>query len=129
VSSNFQSLIASNDFTPVTTGLLSESEYKVIQEGMRMCATEGTAASYFTDYDITVCCKTGTAQHGNGGSDNAAFVCWAPAEDPEIAIAVYVQHGDTGGYYAEVAKAIMDYYFGTKDQAQEVSVENTILAD
>jgi penicillin-binding protein 2 len=129
VASDFQSLIASNDYSPVTTGLLSESEYKVIQEGMRMCATEGTAASYFTDYDITVCCKTGTAQHGNGGSDNAAFVCWAPAENPEIAIAVYVQHGDTGGFYAEVAKAILDYYFGTKDQAQEVSVENTILAD
>jgi penicillin-binding protein 2 len=129
VSSDFQSLVASNDYTAIATDLLSESEYSVIQEGMRMCATEGTAASYFTDYDITVCCKTGTAQHGNGGSDNAAFVCWAPAEDPEIAIAVYVQHGDTGGYYSEVAKAIMDYYFGTKDQAQEIPVENTILAD
>ena len=60
---------------------------------------------------MTVCAKTGTAQHGSGGSDNAAFVCYAPYEDPEIAVAVYVEKGAQGGYLASVAEAVFDYYF------------------
>ena len=88
---------------------------------------DGTAYKYFSNYDITVACKTGTAQHGNGGSDNASFVCWAPADNPEIAVAVYVEHGDTGGFFSQVAKDILDYDFGSKDLAQEVEPENALL--
>ena len=43
-----------------------------IPEGMRLTAvTSGTAYSAFVGYDVAVCAKTGTAQHGSGGSDNA----------------------------------------------------------
>ena len=129
VSSDFQSPIALNDFAPAATDLISVAEYTVIKEGMRLCATDGTAATYLKDYPIEVCCKTGTAQHGLGGSDHASFVCWAPAENPEIAIAVYVEHGDTGGYFSEVAKDIMDYYFSSKDLSQEISLENALVKD
>ncbi len=129
VSSDFQTLVEANGFAPVSTGLISDTEYQVIKEGMVQCSTEGTAMSYLKDYRVTVASKTGTAQHGNGGSDNASFVCWAPADDPEIAIAVYVEHGDTGGYFSQVAKDIMDYYFDSKDLAQEVEPENTMLVN
>lgn len=131
VSSDFQTLVEAQNYTPAATGLLSQAEYQVIKEGMVQCVTEedGTAYKYFSDYEIAVACKTGTAQHGNGGSDNASFVCWAPADDPEIAIAVYVEHGDTGGFFSQVAKDILDYYFGSKDLAQEVEPENALLVD
>ena len=129
VSSDFQSLVYQNNYEAEATGIISDYEWQVIHDGMRQCATEGTAAKYLQYYRYEVCCKTGTAQHGTGGSDNAAFVCWAPAEDPEIAIAVYVEHGDTGGYYAEVAKQIMNYYFTREDQVQEIISEYTIVSD
>lgn len=129
VSSDFQTPVYVNTYTPVRTEVISESEYQVLKTGMEMCATEGTAAKYFENYDIEVACKTGTAQHGNGGSDNAAFVCWAPADDPQIAVAVYVEHGDTGGFFGEVAKTIMDYYFDMKDVAQEVNLENSFTTN
>lgn len=129
VSSDFQTLVEANSYTPVDTGLISDAEYQVIKDGMVECATDGTAATYFENYGISVACKTGTAQHGNGGSDNASFVCWAPADDPEIAIAVYVEHGDTGGYFSQVAQDIMNYYFSMQDLVQEVAPENTMLAD
>ena len=129
VSSDFQTLVTENDFTPAATNLMSDTEYQVIKEGMVQCATEGTAKGYFTNFGYTVACKTGTAQHGNGGSDNASFVCWAPADNPEIAVAVYVEHGDTGGFFSQVAKDIMEYYFDSKDLAQEVEPENTLLVD
>lgn len=129
VSSDFQTLVKENSFSPVATDLMDASEYAIIKEGMRMCVTEGTAQKYMENYPIEVCAKTGTAQHGTGGSDNAAFVCWAPADNPEIAIAVYVEHGDTGGWYSYVAMDIMDYYFGTKNVAQEVHQENVTLIE
>lgn len=129
VSSDFQTLVTENDFAPAATNLMSDTEYQVIEEGMVQCATEGTAKGYFTNFGYTVACKTGTAQHGNGGSDNASFVCWAPADNPEIAVAVYVEHGDTGGFFSQVAKDIMEYYFDSKDLAQEVEPENALLVD
>ena len=127
VSSDFQSLVAQNTYPVTATDLISEEEFQVLYTGMRLCATDGTAAKYLSDTDLELCCKTGTAQHGLGGSDNAAFVCWAPADDPEIAVAVYVEHGNTGGYYAQVALDIMEYYFDTKDAVQETKTENNLL--
>ena len=128
VSSDFQTLVKGNDYEPVATNLLSASEYQVLYEGMRMCVTEGTGSG-LSDYPIEVCAKTGTAQHGSGGSDNGAFVCWAPADDPEIVIAVYVDHGASGGNFAGVAEDILDYYFNSQYPTQEVEIENTMTED
>lgn len=129
VASDFQSLVAANDYVPAATGLLSTYEHTVIEEGMRLCSTEGTAKNALKDYEIEVCSKTGTASHGSGGSDNGAFICYAPMDDPEIAIAIYVEHGASGSNFAHVAVEIMDYYFGTQDLAQEVIIENEFLED
>lgn len=128
VSSDFQTLVEKNDYTPTATGLLSESEWQVIYEGMRLCVTEGTGKG-LVDYPIEVCAKTGTAQQGTGGSDNGAFVCFAPADDPEIAIAIYVEHGASGSNFAEVAADIMDYYFNFQYQVQEVELEDEMTED
>ncbi|MGD8563885.1 MAG: penicillin-binding protein 2 [Desulfarculaceae bacterium] len=50
--------------------------------------------------------------------DHALFVCYAPAEDPEIAVAVVVEHGGHGGSdAAPVAKQMLKQYFGIKDPA------------
>jgi penicillin-binding protein 2 len=128
VSADFQTLVQENDDTPEATDLLSASEWQVIYDGMRQCVTEGTAQA-LSDYPIAVCAKTGTAQHGNGGSDNGAFVCWAPADDPEIAIAIYVEHGASGSNFAGVAEAVLDYYFNSQDLVQEAEIENTMTED
>ena len=128
VSSDFQSLVQGNDYVPAGINLLSASEYQVIYEGMRQCVTEGTGSA-LNDYDVEVCAKTGTAQHGSGGSDNGAFVCWAPANDPEIAIAIYVEHGASGSNFAGVARDILDYYFNAQYPTQEVELENQMTED
>ena len=129
-SADFQDLIADNEPTASATDLLTLSEWTIIRDGMYDCAndeTEGTAAKYLADADYEVCGKTGTAQHGNGGSDNAAFVCWYPAENPEIAISVYVEHGSSGGYWAQVARDVIDYYRESKNLVQEINIENSPL--
>lgn len=90
----------------------------VVREAMCLTATEGTARSVFANYPISVACKTGTAEtsgltwEDGGTEENISFICYAPAEAPEIAVAVMLEHGHTGSYAVNVAKDIMDYYFG-----------------
>ena len=136
-NATFLSEVKSSDYsttlyesTPTVASTLEMNEYALLayQEGMKMTASEaiGTAYSYLSDYDVTVACKTGTAQHGSGGSDNAAFVLYAPADDPEIAIAIYVEHGAQGGSLATIARSILDYYFATSEVSETITAENTV---
>ena len=128
VSSDFQTLVEGNDYIPAGTNLLTEAEYTVIKEGMRQCVEEGTGKG-LADYPIEVCAKTGTASHGTGGSDHGVFVCWAPAENPEIAIAIYVEHGAAGSNFSNLAEDMLDYYFNSQYPAQEIEIENKMTED
>lgn len=94
---------------------LSDDAIDCIREGMVMSATEGTAATFLADAPYSVAAKTGTAQHGSGGSDNASFICFAPADDPQIAICVFVEKGAQGGNLGRVARAILDEYFDVNE--------------
>lgn len=61
---------------------------------------------------ITVAGKTGTAQNPHG-NDHAWFVCYAPAESPEIAVAVLVENAGHGGSIAApIARKVLEQYFG-----------------
>ena len=60
---------------------------------------------------IDVAGKTGTAQTGPESDDNAWFVGFAPADDPQIAVAVFIEAGGTGGdQSAPVARQVMEAY-------------------
>lgn len=92
----------------------NEENIQAILEGMRGVTSEsgGTAYSTFKDFNIEVGGKTGSAQTGVEGKTNAWFVGFAPFDNPEIAIVVFVRNGGSGGYTAEVARDIIAQYFG-----------------
>ena len=92
---------------------ISDEAYEAYTQGMRMVITEGSVRNYFKDYPIAVAAKTGTAQTDAGSkySDNGAFVCYAPFEDPEIAVVVYGEKAGHGSTMAQIAKAVLDTYF------------------
>ena len=106
---------------------LTNAQYTAILDGMEGCVTHGTAAQTFKLSDIRipgvrVLGKTGTAQYGNK-LNVAWFICFAPREKPEIAVAVAIQ-SDTPGenfagglYSAPVAAKIMKKYFEKKHPA------------
>jgi len=102
--------------TPDNTEEMSfnETNIQAILEGMRGVTSEsgGTAYSTFRDFNIEVGGKTGSAQTGVEGKTNAWFVGFAPFDNPEIAIVVFVRNGGSGGYTAEVARDIIAQYFG-----------------
>jgi len=55
---------------------------------------------------LDVCGKTGTAQNPRG-ADNSVFICFAPMDNPKIAIAAYVENGGFGATYAAPMASLM----------------------
>ncbi len=84
---------------------------KVIKDGMKRVVEEnGTAAAVFENYPYPIGGKTGTAQVGKG-SETAVFVGFAPFDDPQIAVAVVVEHGHAGNNASKIAKDVFTAYF------------------
>lgn len=92
----------------------SDETYQIIKEGMDSVTLDGTAKKVFENYPISVAGKTGTAETGHEAdeSSNGLFICYAPVEDPQIAIVTVVENGVWGSYTAPVAKEILNAYFG-----------------
>ncbi len=108
--------IVQDDYrAPVPIGL-KDSTLKAIRDGMIAVTTdkEGTATRYFKDYPIPVAAKTGTAEtgHEDVSSSNGLFICYAPADNPQVAIAQIIEKGAWGSNTIGVAKALLDAYFG-----------------
>ncbi len=95
---------------------ISPENIKLVQNAMREVTTDGTASSVFGDYKVRIAAKTGTAE--NSGSDHTTFMCYAPFENPEVAVAVVIEHGARGKYSMSVAKELLDAYF-LKDNESE----------
>lgn len=88
---------------------VSEQNLKTVQSAMRNVVVSGTASTVLGGYSIPVAAKTGTAE--GAGNDNSIFICYAPYDNPQIAIAVVLEHGVKGKFTQGVAKDIMDAYF------------------
>ena len=81
-----------------------------VAQVMRRVVTEGTGAAAALS-GIAVAGKTGTAENPSGAA-HSWFVCFAPADDPEIAVAVIVENGGHGSSVAApIARGIMRTYF------------------
>ncbi len=108
---------------------ISAENLKLVHAGMRAVAAEGSAKIIFGDYEIEVAGKTGTAQSGGNRTPHSWFISFAPYDDPQIAVAVVIEHAGINGlgkHTYSVAKAIYDAYFKSNEPA-EIIKSNTIL--
>lgn len=90
---------------------VSPEHYAFVKEAMRRVVEEpgGTARRARID-SMHVCGKTGTAENPHG-EDHSVFIAFAPMEDPQIAIAVYVENAGFGGTWAApIASLMMEKY-------------------
>lgn len=94
--------------------------FDIVGEGM-----ERMASYWFADYPVRVATKTGTPQF-YGDYTNSTFISYAPADDPEIAVAVVVEKGG-GVPCAPIVKEIYDAYFGFGDGSNQQSDGNLLL--
>ncbi len=134
VSSDYNSLIMENSPQIMSQMEIASTTYNTYIEGMRKVVTEfgGTACKYFggnqdlDPFPVAVCAKTGTAQHSSGGSDHGSFVCFAPMEDPEIAVAIYGEKAAHGASLAPVAEDVLRAYFAMEAASEVTAFENQV---
>ena len=105
---------------------LQPSTVQAVKKGMGDLAVKGSVAQYFKDCPVTVGAKTGSAQVG-GGYTNGLFVCFAPFEDPEIAVAIAVEKVKAGANLAPIAAEIINAYFAPENAAGDLAPEGQLL--
>ena len=71
--------------------------------------------------------RTGSAQVNAETESNAVFVCFAPYDDPQIAISLVVEKGGSGSTLASIAADILRYYFSAEESREETLTENTLI--
>jgi penicillin-binding protein 2 len=91
----------------------SLNTFKIIKEGLRQTILKGTGWRVNIK-ELAVAGKTGTAQNPQGET-HAWFIGFAPYEDPEICITVFLENGGEGGEAAApIARAMLEKYFNIR---------------
>lgn len=105
----------------------SDEAIRQVRKGMEAVGKTGTAKNAFANAPYTVACKTGTAQTGiAGASDHGTFIAYAPAENPEVAISVVIENGNSASA-AAVARDVLDAYFKGKTAGEAPTPEGVLI--
>ncbi|MCE2934890.1 MAG: penicillin-binding transpeptidase domain-containing protein [Cyclobacteriaceae bacterium] len=106
---------------------IDSSFFNVAVDAMQEVVESGTASYRAKLQDIVICGKTGTVQNEPPLKDHAVFICFAPRENPKIAIAVYVEDAGFGGRAAASIASLMieKYLLG---ETQRPLMEAYVLA-
>lgn len=117
---------------------LTDETLAVVKEGMRGVMDNGSAASVFSGYEISVGGKTGTAQVYSDKSDNGVMAAFAPFEEPEIVVTCVIEQGSGGTEAGYSVRDVFDYYFkvgkwaeddGTDAEAETDTAENNDISE
>ena len=120
-------VIAVYNEPPAETVPISDENLSAVLAGMRGLVTDGSLAYYFKDCIVDAAAKTGTAQTSDVKNDNGVFVCFAPYDDPQIAVALVIEKGQKGAALASSAVQILNAWFSSADEGSAVIGENTLL--
>lgn len=115
----------------------ADYNWAAIQYGMYLMANDPNSSSFdvyqtlgYYSYNgerIGVAAKSGTSQLGENLTNNALFICYAPYDDPEIAVAIVVERGRAGSALTNIAKDVLDAYFSLSNPSNSAESENTLL--
>ncbi|MBR2523636.1 MAG: hypothetical protein IKE53_04265 [Clostridiales bacterium] len=99
---------------------ISDDNIQAVRNAMRSVVSgagrwSGTAQEQFSHFPIPIVCKTGTAETGyeeiRKEYSNGLFICYAPKDDPEVAIALVVEKGEWGSSTVIIAQKLLAAYF------------------
>ena len=128
-SSDYSSTVYEYEPRLVETLDLDPKNVEAVKKGMWEVANdpESSSSVYFKDLPVEVGAKTGSAQVASNVEANALFVCFAPYDDPQIAISMVVERGASGSKLAQATAEIVKYYFSAEHTMEAVGTENTLL--
>ena len=103
--------------------VLVEGMYRAVNSGYGSGGT-GTVAAV---EGLDICGKTGTAQNPRG-DDNSVFICFAPKDDPKIAVAAYIEHGSFGARWAApIASLLVEKYLNNEIAPSRKALETRVM--
>lgn len=109
---------------------IDEKYFEPVIEGMYLAVNAapgsgGTARRAYLE-GVEICGKTGTSQNPHG-KDNSVFMCFAPKENPEIAVSVYVENAGAGATWAApIASLIVEKYL--KGEVKRKELEEQMIS-
>lgn len=111
--------------------MVDTTNFKKVINGMYMAVngggSAGATATAAAIPGLDVCGKTGTAQNPRG-ADNSVFICFAPKDDPKIAIAAYIENAGFGATWAcPIASLMVEKYLTGDIRPERKYVEDRIL--
>lgn len=104
---------------------ISDEILEVVKDGMRGVMDNGSAASVFRGYEISVGGKTGTAQVHSDRSDNGIMVAFAPFDEPKIVVTSVIEQASGGTDAGYCIRDVFDFYFGLDAPSPAVSDTGT----
>ena len=118
-------LVKSMPVTPTRRLEAAEDHFQVVREGMRDAAAAGGTAITGVPAGISMAGKTGTAEFGQPYPDgqfdtHGWYVGFAPYDDPEVAVVVYLEYGVGSTHAGPVAKEILEAYFAQQQPGDRV---------
>lgn len=109
----------------------ADYNWAAVHEGMYQVlhdwANNAPNVEIWADCAWEVAGKTGTAQKGENITNDGLFMCYAPYDDPQVAIAVVVERGGSGASVQFIARQIMDAYINSCSYTDTSEAEMTLL--
>lgn len=111
--------------------LVDTSQFAKVIPGMWLAVNggwgNGGTASMASVPGLDICGKTGTAQNPHG-KDNSVFICFAPRENPRIAVVGYIENAGWGGSWAcPIASLLVEKYLNGSISESRRPVEERML--
>ena len=106
---------------------IDPANLEAVKQGMYQVTQTYSVARYFNALPVKAGAKTGTAQVNSNTGTNATFVCFAPYDDPQIALCLVVEKGSSGASLAKLAADILQFYFTIEQTGSAVPGENQLL--
>ena len=110
---------------------MDSQHYNAVVDGMRQAVLYGTCRNLYMN-DVEVCGKTGTVQNPHG-KDHSACIAFAPQDNPQISISVFIENGGFGATIAiPIARLMLEKYFygevSPESRWNEERVLNTVTS-
>ena len=119
-------VVAVGNTEPINEIDISDENLRAVKEGMKGLV-EGTLSPYFRNCVVSAGAKTGTSQVRADTKNHGVFVCFAPYDDPEIAVAIAIERADAGAALASTAVNILNAYFTPPEDTVAITGENQLL--
>jgi penicillin-binding protein 2 len=112
------------DFSKKHYTKVDVSNFKKVIQGMYLAVNSspgsGATARIAAVEGLDICGKTGTAQNPHG-KDHSVFICFAPKDNPKIAVAAYIENGGFGATWAApIASLLVEKYLNRKVERKDL---------